>query len=235
MPKLTFHLDDKNTREYFLEKGRVFKIGRTPDNDLVIEHSNVSARHAEVESQGDKYFLIDRQSRNGSFVNQELAIFRMLKHGDVITIGNHTILFAYQEGETRPEDKEEMRSLKTLTIDTAQHRGKLARSLAEIASHENEKEQIGVLTFLSGAQEVVRLSKPSTTIGKSPAADIQVQGLMVGKTAAVISKKPNGYYMKYVEGKSKPKVNYKTVKSGVTLQDFDVIEIGSAKMQFSYQ
>ena len=227
--------EEETTREYCLEKGRTFKIGRSPDNDMVIENSSVSAHHAEVESQGDRYFLIDRQSRNGSFVNKELAIFRMLKHRDVITIGNHTILFTFQEGENRPDDREERRSLETLTIDTVQHRGKLARSLAEMVSNEHEKEQTGVLTFLSGTREVVRLSKPLTTIGKSPAADVPVQGLMVGKNAAVITKKPNGYYIKYVEGKSKPKVNYKAVKSVVALQEFDVIEIGSVTMQFSYQ
>ena len=55
---------------------------------------------------------------------------------------------------------------------------------------------------------------------------------MVGKTAATISKRPNGYYLSYVAGMSKPKVNDKVVKESVELKDFDIIEIGSGKMQF---
>ena len=59
-----------------------------------------------------------------------------------------------------------------------------------------------------------------------------VSGLMVGGTAATISKRPNGYSLSYVEGMAKPKVNGKAVKESVMLKEFDEIEIGSVKLQF---
>jgi hypothetical protein len=77
----------------------------------------------------------------------------------------------------------------------------------------------------------VELTKKLTKIGKNASSDIVVSGLTVGQTAATISKRPDGYYLSYVGGMSKPKVNGETVRESAPLKQFDVIEIGSAKMQ----
>ncbi|MCP4372016.1 MAG: FHA domain-containing protein, partial [Deltaproteobacteria bacterium] len=45
-------------------------------------------------------------------------------------------------------------------------------------------------------------------------------------------KRPNGFYLSFVGGMSKIKVNNKTIKESVALKEFDIIELGSAKMQF---
>jgi len=58
---------------------------------------------------------------------------------------------------------------------------------------------------------------------------------MIGKTAATISKRPKGYYLSYVGGVAKPKVNDVAVKESVLLNEFDIIELGSVKMQFIYK
>ena len=235
MAILTLRFGNKTIQKYHLEKAKILTIGRLDNNDIAIKDPIVSGQHAQIASEGDSFFLTDRQSRNGTFVNKQLVISRKLKHGDVITIGKHTMLFTYQEGEIRPYDTEDEMIRRTMAVDTSQHRGKLARSVSKIVSQAHARETIGVITFLAGGKEVLRLSKPSTTIGKSPSSDIVVQGFWVGKTAAIIKKKPEGYYLSYVDGKSKPKVNYKTVRTEVGLNEFDVIEVGSAKMQFHFQ
>jgi len=57
--------------------------------------------------------------------------------------------------------------------------------------------------------------------------------LFVGKVCASISQRPTGYYLSYLSGWSKPKVNGKAVTQSAKLEDFDIIQIGSAKMQFT--
>ena len=71
-------------------------------------------------------------------------------------------------------------------------------------------------------------------VGKDPGSDVVVKGLLVGNTSFLIQKNPDGYTLKYIEGVSKPKVNYRKVSDEITLNEFDVIEIGSAKFQFRY-
>jgi hypothetical protein len=54
-------------------------------------------------------------------------------------------------------------------------------------------------------------------------------------TAVMIRKKPDGFYLEYLGGMPKPKVNDKTVKKFTILKDLDIIEIGSVCLQFSIE
>ena len=44
-------------------------IGRSPDNDIQIKDITVSRRHAKIVKRGNKYFIIDLKSQNGTFFN----------------------------------------------------------------------------------------------------------------------------------------------------------------------
>ncbi|MDP9001774.1 MAG: FHA domain-containing protein [Myxococcota bacterium] len=46
----------------------VVTIGRTPDNQIVVNHPQVSSKHAQIVKSGDQLFLEDRGSANGTFV-----------------------------------------------------------------------------------------------------------------------------------------------------------------------
>ena len=45
-------------------------IGRTPENDLVIDHPAVSRTHAIIESDAGEYFISDTGSKNGTIVGE---------------------------------------------------------------------------------------------------------------------------------------------------------------------
>jgi len=225
MPILTLTFKDNTIGTYRLEKGQSLTIGRKESNDIPIENLAVSGHHAKVDSVGDGYLLTDLQSKNGSFVNKELVQSHWLKEGDSILVGKHTLIFGYDEGEEKPAaDAGEMDQ--TMIMDTDKYRDMLAQAVPKAdAAQAKEKEAVGVLSFLAGDEGEIKLTKKLTKIGKSP------KGFMVGKTAATISKRPQGYSLSYVEGKA-PKVNGAAVKEMVNLKEFDVIEIGSVKMQF---
>jgi ABC-type multidrug transport system ATPase subunit/pSer/pThr/pTyr-binding forkhead associated (FHA) protein len=46
----------------------VITIGRTPDNQIVVQHAQVSSRHAQILKQGSDLFLMDLGSANGTYV-----------------------------------------------------------------------------------------------------------------------------------------------------------------------
>ncbi len=65
-------------------------IGRAPDNQLVLQDQQSSSHHAEIRPDARGYLLVDMNSRNGTFVNeQRLApqTPRLLISGDVIRVG----------------------------------------------------------------------------------------------------------------------------------------------------
>ncbi len=231
MPILTLKFKDSNIGEYHIKEGQSLTIGRSDKNNIVIENLAVSGRHAKIDALEDGYLLTDLKSKNGSFVNEKQVTSHWLENNDVITIGKHTLVFAYKEGEKQFESAASGMMDKTMVMDTAAHRDLLAKSVPDMAAME-KKEPIGILSFLSGGEGEIELTKKLTKIGKDSSSDIKVGGMMVGKTAATISKRPQGYHLSYVEGMSKPKVNNEAVKESVLLKEFDIIEIGSVKMEF---
>lgn len=231
MPILTLKFEQSPIKEYHIEKGKTLTIGRRDTNDVVIENLGVSGYHAKIDSMEDNFLLTDLQSKNGTFVNETLVTSHWLKHGDVIFIGKHTLVFAYAEGEPQPLGEDSMME-ETMVMQTDKYQEMLAKSYPHASAHEVEKETIGVLTYLSGGAGEVKLTRKLTRIGKDPTCDVVVNGLMVAKTAATISNRPAGYYLSYVGGMTKPKVNGEAVKESVKLEEFDVIELGSTKLQF---
>lgn len=70
---------------------RVTTIGRSKDNDVVVNDPNASRRHAEIRHVGLDYFLVDLESTNGLEVNGRKSRRHALAAGDVITIGTTQI------------------------------------------------------------------------------------------------------------------------------------------------
>lgn len=64
------------------------RLGRYPNNEVVLDHSTVSAYHAEIIQRPDgRHEIIDRESRNGTRVNGALIRNQVLRDGDLITLG----------------------------------------------------------------------------------------------------------------------------------------------------
>jgi ADP-ribose pyrophosphatase YjhB (NUDIX family) len=77
---------------------KAIRIGRTPDNDLVVADLNFSRHHAEVrKSPAGSYEIIDLGSHNGIFVNGKRVSQATLTDQDIISIGHST--FRLAEGE----------------------------------------------------------------------------------------------------------------------------------------
>jgi pSer/pThr/pTyr-binding forkhead associated (FHA) protein len=261
MPTLLLQLKNKILGEYPLQKGASLTIGRRETNDVVIEDPAVSGNHAKIDSLGDRFVLTDLQSKNGSFVNEQLINSHWLKHKDVITIGGHSLVFNYQEKEKmHADDADEFDE--TLAMNTTQHRKMMIQSNPTKSinvvrfwdksqnrgkvrdlepddpgsrSEGKEKEPAGVLSYLAGGNGQIELTRKITTIGKDPTSDIVVKGLLINPTAVIITKKADGFYLNNIGGLPKPKVNDKPVKKSTILNDHDIIEIGSARLQFSIQ
>ena len=259
MPTLILQLKSKILGEYQLTKGASLTIGRRQANDLVIEDQSVSGHHAKIDSLEDRFVLTDLQSKNGTFVNEQLISSHWLKHEDVISIGGYSLVFNYPQNEKRSageaEDFDEtqgmnttqhrrmlMQSNPTKSINVAkfwdkhQRRGKVRELEPDDPGYDNEseeKEPAGTLTFLAGAKGQIELTRKITSIGKDPTSDIVIKGLLIGPTAVIITKKADGFYLSNIGGRPRPKVNDEPVKKSIILYDQDIIEIGGAKLQFS--
>src|SRR5207237_6767724 len=81
------------SRELKVEDGLV-TIGRALDNSVALEDdSNVSRYHAEIERRGDKFWLIELGSSNGTTLNDRAVdLDQQLEDGDLISVGGSTMI-----------------------------------------------------------------------------------------------------------------------------------------------
>jgi pSer/pThr/pTyr-binding forkhead associated (FHA) protein len=236
MIKLTLRIDKDTVKEFHFDEKIPLTIGRSEKNLICIPNPSVSSEHAIIEPKDNGFLLKDLHSKNGTFVNKTFINSHWLENGDVITIGKHTIDFSITSGrsssvqrETEPGDMSE-----TVEIETGQFRDMRVDSFLNAALGKHEKEQNGILTYRKGGEGAVQITNKLTRIGKESTSDIVIQGLLIGKNAITLSKRPNGIYLSYNGGLSKPKVNGRTVKSSILLKDFDQIQIGPVELEFTY-
>lgn len=70
------------------------RLGRNPDNDLVLANDSVSGHHAEIHRTREGGFAItDLGAANGVYVNGEKADRRLLTNGDLIELGEVRMRF----------------------------------------------------------------------------------------------------------------------------------------------
>ena len=77
------------------------RIGRAPDNEIIIQDETASGYHAlitiramERNERNNEYIIEDLNSTNKTFVNNKLIEKHSLKEGDVIRIGNTRLKFS---------------------------------------------------------------------------------------------------------------------------------------------
>jgi pSer/pThr/pTyr-binding forkhead associated (FHA) protein len=261
MPTLLLQLKNKILGEYQLQKGASLTVGRREANDVIIEDRSVSGHHAKIDSLENRFLLTDLQSKNGTFVNEQLINSHWLKHEDVITIGGYSLVFRYQEKEKMPADEADefdetrgmnttqhrrmmMQSHPTKSINVAkfwderQRRGKVRELEPDDPGYNpesSEKDPVGALTYLAGGQGRIELTRKITSIGKDPTSDIVIKGLLISPTAVIITKKADGFYLSNIGGRPRPKVNGEPVKKSIIIYDQDIIEVGAARLQFSVE
>ena len=94
---------------------------------------------------------------------------------------------------------------------------------APVAAASEDEGPLGKITVISGPHvgKELELKKKLITLGRP------------GVQVAVITRRPNGYFITHVEGQH-PMVNEQDIGSQAhELKDNDVIELASVKMQFS--
>jgi ABC-type multidrug transport system ATPase subunit len=75
----------------------VITLGRLPDNNVVLNHPQVSGYHARLERVGNNYRIVDLHSTNHVYVNGHRVGTHMLKPGDEIHMGAFRLIFTGTE------------------------------------------------------------------------------------------------------------------------------------------
>lgn len=79
---------------------RPIVIGRSSRCDITLEDPAVSGQHCRLVPKEGQWYLVDLKSTNGTFVNDHKIQVHSLVPGDVVTIGNHELMFRLEPVST---------------------------------------------------------------------------------------------------------------------------------------
>ena len=89
------YMSEEETLDMYHAEGNRICIGRTQENDIVLDHPSVSRHHCTIEYTGKEAWVSDCKSTNGFFVNgQAIGTRYLLRDKDVIQILGYQLLFS---------------------------------------------------------------------------------------------------------------------------------------------
>ncbi|WP_335973145.1 FHA domain-containing protein [Streptomyces sp. CA2R106] len=128
-----------------LALGRVMKIGRALENELVVSDLQVSRYHAEFRAHPDgRYEIVDLGSHNGTYVNGQPVQRHLLGPNDIVGVGHSTFRLVGDRLEEFVDTGDVSFSARRLSV-TVPH-GKTTKTiLKDVSFGVPEKSLIGVI------------------------------------------------------------------------------------------
>ena len=92
-PALVVRSGGGRAGEHFLLEKEQTTVGRSPDCDVFLDDVTVSRRHALVVQRNGQFFIEDKGSLNGTFLNRRRIESGPLEDGDEVQIGKYRLTF----------------------------------------------------------------------------------------------------------------------------------------------
>jgi len=209
-PLITLRVTGQSSQSIWLDR-KSLRLGREPDNDIVLQVPNISRYHAVIERRGDNWFYCDLNSQNGSFVNKQRIHEIVLHTETVIHLGKQapvTITF---------------RLIETTELDTPLPHRKVVF-----------KKEVTTTGFVQVDSKHAVRQRPFI-LGRDSGADVHLNEPTVSRQHAMLS--PAGSEWKLIDLNSANGtfVNGVRVRNTALLKPNDVINIGPFQLTYDGQ
>ena len=208
----------------FVDRERL-TIGRDSHNRIVVDDASVSREHAAITPVGNDHILEDLASANGTFVNGKRFARRILQHGDVIDLGRFHLRYL------NPKVASDVDLEQTMYI----------AGLPGIAAQDPVNPATpGNVSMPSTGTARTNFPKGRVWMGAGPRAGEVIElarvVTMFGRLReqAVVTRRPLGYYLTYVEGRRFPRVNGAALgREPRLLRHGDLVEVADERLEFT--
>ncbi len=221
MSKLIMTLDGAVVREYSIDKDSL-SIGRKHGNDIQLNDLTVSGRHTLIATMGEHVYVDDLGSTNGTLLNGARVAKTLIKHGDVIQVGNYQFTYF---------DDNEMEYEPTMFIQAEIDDTQILDTNAKPGTTATQGERLAGVKIMNGpmAKKVLELRKPFNTIGFN------------GIKMAMIARNADNYTISALKSNKLRRSNDVAMINGkpismeaLRLKENDIVELAGTQMQFFY-
>jgi pSer/pThr/pTyr-binding forkhead associated (FHA) protein len=189
------------------------------------------------------FYVQDLNSLNGTFLNGIRITQAPLTHGDVITVGKHTIRFSIDRpGEKsaealQPPAHGSVPKLEgTMMLDTRTRREtqeKIATKQGMAATSPAPAALVGRLSVVKGrtTEKEYLLTSQTSMVGKLEGSAVRLKGWFAPKLAAIINKHGETYHLS--PASKKVLVNGQLLTARQELKEGDLVAVGKVEMKFT--
>lgn len=207
-------------------------IGRSRDNDIVLDNPGVSSHHAVVETRGGTHVLVDQGSTNGTFINNKRLQEQQLAFRDEIQIYNFVLKYmprARLAATDEPGDEPKVASEHAATVE-------ITISDVNALKKLRKRNKTAYLVQIKNGRQTdsYKLSDIHFTIGRSSSSNIRTLGWFAPKTAATLVRQHNAYHL-LPHNRGKVKINGKSTKEESPLTSGDHISVRGTEYVFQYK
>lgn len=226
MAKIVLSQDGKIISQHFIDSARL-SIGSAPLCDIRINDDTCPEQFAVITTLMLDHFIEAVNADQPVPLNGSTCVRHLLQHGDTIFLGSHRLRYLNTANAAQGLDRTQLVKTELIngvaaTAITVDLQLDLAKASARAA---RERFARGRLCWLdaSGRQHEQELNRIIHALGKPDECYV------------VINRRPTGCYLTHVSGWRQGSVNGVAIGAEpVLLQDGDVIELGSEKVQFHH-
>lgn len=191
--KLVIEAGPNSGEEFALPRPETV-LGRDPSVDIVIAAAGVSRRHARLTHDGQRYFIEDLGSSNGTFVDGQRISARVeLRPGNLIGLGNSVaVRFVVPLAETRVSHMPEEAPDAT-RLEFPEEMAAAAAAATPAAPAATETTPKLVVTVGGHSSQTYSLTAAEYTLGRADDNDIVVRSPIVSRYHARLVKAGRGY------------------------------------------
>jgi pSer/pThr/pTyr-binding forkhead associated (FHA) protein len=221
---LTVHPPDGGEpRDLTLDQQRV-RLGRGAMCDVRLPHRAVSSVHVMILLEGDRYFLVDPGSTNGTTLNGELMVIerrKLLRSGDRIGVAGFEIVFRA--------------GVAMLSVNCHDQTAAVARQLARhVMASDGLELRSAALVVMAGPQAGTRFEIPASgtvTIGRADDNDFVIDDREASRRHCALDVTVEGVVARDIGGKNALLINERPTQHQ-RLRDRDELLVGSTRLVF---
>ena len=219
---------------YFEMKHAWFFIGRDENCHITLPSSKSSSLHATVARINHKLFIIDHDSRNGTWSNGQRINQKHIESGDTVSVGGLHLLF--KSGAPHMGRKIDSDSAGSIAFGGATEADTEPTNrnigMEDIQGSNREKQTSASITLITSAGQIVSTDSLAITIGSDSSCQLRLGGSGVARFHAIFFWNKDGVYIEDLYSGRGILLNNRPIICE-QVHDKDVLDIGGHKIKVS--
>lgn len=200
--------------------------------DILIEDTEVSSTHCQIQCIENSYHIFDMNSTNGTFVNSERIVKAKLKDGDTVTLGSTSFRFGLKS-------ENEVRNVATIfqTKSSQQTNSSIVDTLIESELRSTQSRAVTLkIRYRNGMSEEVTLKQRLIYVGRASSFGHFDQDSEISRKHLLIKLNDNGEIFIEDQGSTNGTfLNGKKISGMHLVTPQDEIKVGGIHISVSTQ